>query len=70
MSNINVIKSNIQAGLNSTKSGLKNLYLAIPKDYDPQKGGTLNDFIKAADELGIARLAEEPNHTETAKKIC
>lgn len=68
MSNINVIKSNIQAGLNSTKSGLKNLYLAIPKDYDPQKGGTLNDFIKAADELGIARLAEEPNHTETAKK--
>ncbi|KDN25179.1 hemolysin A [Moraxella bovoculi 237] len=68
MSKINVIKTNIQAGLSSTKSGLKSLYLAIPKDYDPQKEGSLNNFIKAADELGIARLAEEPNHTETAKK--
>lgn len=76
--NVNTIKSNMQAGLASTRSALsqvgtvtkstiKSFYLYIPKDYDLQQEGSLNNLIRAADELGIVRLQEESNGVETAK---
>lgn len=57
-----------KAGVQSIKTGVKSIYLTIPKDYDPTTGGSLNDLIKAADELGIVSRKEEADHVETAQK--
>ncbi|CRZ19291.1 RTX family hemolysin [Kingella kingae] len=61
-------KTGTVAAGKATVAGAKSLYLTIPKDYDIEKGGSLNELIKAADELGIARLQEDANNIESAKK--
>lgn len=61
-------KTGTVAAGKATVAGAKSLYLTIPKDYDIEKGGSLNELIKAADELGIARLQEDANNVESAKK--
>lgn len=61
-------KTGTVAAGKATVAGAKSLYLTIPKDYDIEKVGSLNELIKAADELGIARLQEDANNIESAKK--
>ncbi|NBM04008.1 MULTISPECIES: RTX family hemolysin [Proteus] len=69
----------LQSAGQSTKNALKKaagqarkagdkLILLIPKDYQGQ-GSSLNDLVKAADELGIEVQYEEKDSTEIAKQF-
>lgn len=61
-------KDQLQKALGQLGQAGKKLTLYIPKDYEGQ-GNSINELVKAADELGIEIYREEKNGTALTKNL-
>ncbi|BFU59324.1 MULTISPECIES: RTX family hemolysin [Rodentibacter] len=61
-------KQALQKAAERAKQAGKKLILYVPKDYEGQ-GSSLNELVKAADDLGIEVHRSEKNSTALAKEI-